>query len=431
MNILIIGSGGREHALAWKLAQSPECSTLFIAPGNAGTPSVGINLDIKTHEFNRIAGAIRDLGIGLLVIGPEQPLADGLTDFLHAEAGLKDLLIVGPGRLGAQLESSKDFAKAFMLRHGIPTAAYLSVNADTLDKGLQFLQGMRAPYVLKADGLAAGKGVIITESFQEAADTLRDMLGGRFGKASATVVIEEFLKGVELSVFALTDGISYCLLPEAKDYKRIGEGDTGPNTGGMGSVSPVPFARKDFMRKVEQRIVEPTVQGLAREGIPYKGFLFFGLMNVQGEPYVIEYNVRMGDPETQSVMPRITSDLVPLLCAAARAELAGHTLEISPSHALTIVLASGGYPDAFEKGFPIMGLEEATEALVFQAGTAPDDEGKAFTAGGRVLSVTALAPNAAEARAHAYAAAGLIQFENSYMRPDLGLDLITGDLPIS
>ncbi|MBE0640907.1 MAG: phosphoribosylamine--glycine ligase, partial [Bacteroidales bacterium] len=375
MNILIIGSGGTEHALAWKIAQSPECAALFIAPGNAGTQNVGTNLDLFPNDHAGISSAVKDLKIYLLLVGPEQPLADGLVDHLKEDPELKDLMIIGPGRQGAMLESSKDFAKAFMRRHSIPTADYRSFTTGELEEGIAYLATLQPPFVLKADGLAAGKGVIITSSPEEARHVLQSMLEGRFGKASSRVVVEEFLQGTELSVFIVTDGINYRILPEAKDYKRIGDGDTGPNTGGMGSVSPVPFADEAFMTRVEERIIRPTVQGLTDEGIPYCGFIFFGLINVSGDPYVIEYNVRMGDPETQSVIPRIASDLLILLRDTARANLASSIMTISTWHAVSIVLASGGYPDDYQKGYPIEGWQAAGNTLVFHAGTQADEHG--------------------------------------------------------
>lgn len=423
MNVLIIGSGGREHALAWKISSSPLCDALFIAPGNAGTLGVGTNLNIRPDDHPGIAAALKDLRIDLLLVGPEQPLADGLVDFLASDTELKDLMIIGPGRRGAQLESSKDFAKDFMFRHGIPTAAYRSFTFPELDEGIRYLSTQQPPFVLKADGLAAGKGVIITESLDEAGRVLSEMLNGSFGKASAKVVVEEFLQGTELSVFILTDGHSYIILPEAKDYKRIGDNDNGPNTGGMGSVSPVPFADEAFMARVEDRIIRPTVRGLAAEGIPYSGFIFFGLINVKGDPYVIEYNVRMGDPETQSVIPRIDSDLLALLRDCAKGELEGSSLSFSPLHAVSVVLASGGYPGDYRKGFPVEGLECLNDTLVFQAGTQADDEGRIITDGGRVLAVTALGTTPTQAREKAYASAHKIGFQDAYFRKDIGKDL--------
>jgi len=424
MNIFILGSGGREHALAWKIAQSPFLSSLYIAPGNPGTSQLGTNLPIRLSDHAAIAGICRDYQIQLLVIGPEQPLADGLSDYLREQAGLGDLRIIGPGKAGAQLESSKDFAKAFMQRHHIPTARSATYTLATLEAGLAHIRQMPPPFVLKADGLAAGKGVIISHDRQEAALELKEMLEGKkFGKASEKVVIEEFLQGTELSVFVLTDGRSWCLLPEAKDYKRIGEGDTGPNTGGMGSVSPVAFADAPFMQKVEERIIRPTISGLSSEGIPYAGFIFFGLMSVNGEPFVIEYNVRMGDPETQSVLPRLASDLVPLLMAAADGRLERCRPQILNKVATTVIVASGGYPGEYASGKRIDLPLQGTRSLVFHAGTSLDEAGTLRTAGGRVLAITALAETLPEALQQAYADCAALGFEGKYFRRDIGRDI--------
>lgn len=423
MNILILGSGGREHALAWKITQSPLCDACWIAPGNAGTAQVGHNLDIDPNQFEAVADAIRTHDIDMLVVGPEAPLVGGIRDYFEEREGWGDLLIVGPGKAGAQLEGSKDFAKAFMSRHGIPTARYGTFTRDQLEEAKTFLQTFEPPYVLKADGLAAGKGVVILDSLEEARIELDAMLAdAKFGDASAKVVIEAFLDGVELSVFALTDGSHYVMLPEAKDYKRIGEGDTGLNTGGMGAVSPVSFADADFMKKVEAKVVKPTVDGLAKDGIPYVGFLFFGLINVGGSPMVIEYNARMGDPETEVVVPRISSDLVPALEAAARGKLSGLKLETDPRFATAVMLVSAGYPGSYSKGKTIEVGEGIPEALVFHAGTAAID-GLTTTAGGRVMAATAYGQSMKEALQRSYAQADAIHFDGKYMRRDIGRDL--------
>jgi phosphoribosylamine--glycine ligase len=423
MNILLLGSGGREHALAWKMAQSPLCGNIYIAPGNAGTAILGENLPIDPCDFDAIAAAVKEKEVGLLVVGPEAPLVEGIRDYFESRKSFAALRIVGPGKVGAQLEGSKDFAKAFMARHNIPTARYGTFTKDTLAEAKAFLHEFTPPYVLKADGLAAGKGVLIVSTLPEAEAALDDMLAGaKFGSASAKVVIEAFLSGIELSVFALTDGKDFVLLPEAKDYKRIGEGDTGLNTGGMGAVSPVLIANEPFMAKVRKRIVAPTIEGLQAEGIPYVGFVFFGLINVKGEPYVIEYNARMGDPETEAVVPRIDGDLLELLVAAAEGRLKGKSVQFDPRSTATVVMVSGGYPGAYAKGKEIKGLDTAHEALVFHAGTV-EEGGKVKSAGGRVLAVTAYGKDLDESLKLAYAQVHQLHFSESYVRNDIGLDL--------
>ncbi|NGF55350.1 phosphoribosylamine--glycine ligase [Parapedobacter sp. SGR-10] len=424
MNILIVGSGGRESAFAYKISQSPRLSSLYIAPGNAGTGQYGTNVNLKVTDFEGIAAFALANDVSLIVVGPEEPLVKGIHDYFLSREDIRHIAIIGPQQQGAQLEGSKDFSKEFMQRHDIPTAAYRSFDRSNLEEGLAYLETQSLPIVLKADGLAAGKGVLICETLKDAKAELKAMIAdAKFGAASSVVVIEEFLKGIELSVFVLTDGESYKVLPSAKDYKRIGEGDTGLNTGGMGSVSPVPFADEAFLAKVEERIIKPTVEGLKTDNIPYKGFIFIGLMNVGGDPYVIEYNVRMGDPETESVLPRIESDLVDLLEGVAKGDLANRSYTVSPKTAATVVLVSGGYPGDYGNGKAISNIENVKESIVFHAGT-KEQNGEVLTAGGRVLAVTALEDDLFSALQQATADAGRIFFQGKYFRTDIGFDLI-------
>lgn len=422
MNILILGSGGREHAITWKLAQSSRPLKLFVAPGNPGTAEVAVSLPVDPHDFPGVREAILANRIGMVVVGPEAPLAEGIADFIEGDPALAGVAVIGPRRAGAMLEGSKDFAKGFMKRHGIPTAAYETFTSGTAGEAVSFMRRMKPPYVLKADGLAAGKGVLIINDFDEAVTELKAMLGGRFGAAGSKVVIEEYLQGIEMSAFVITDGISYRILPEAKDYKRIGDGDTGKNTGGMGAVSPVPFATASFLEKVEKQIIKPTVDGLKQERIDYRGFIFFGLMNVEGDPYVIEYNARLGDPETEVIMSRIGSDLYDLLEGVAQRDLASRQVIIRPETAVTVMIVSGGYPDSYGKGFPVSGTGNVSESTLFHAGTGIKD-GLLVTSGGRVLAVTSLGPEMQEALARSYRSVGKISFNGMNYRRDIGFDL--------
>jgi len=423
MNILLLGSGGREHAFAWKIAQSKHCSKLFIAPGNPGTQACGTNMALNPNDFEKVKSFVLENNIGMVVVGPEDPLVNGIYDFFLNDAQLKHIPVIGPSKAGAQLEGSKAFSKKFMMRHNIPTAKYAEFNSSNIEEGFRFIDAMNTPVVLKADGLAAGKGVIIAATHQEAKDTLREMiLDAKFGASSATVVIEEFLTGIEFSVFTLTDGTNYKILPVAKDYKRIGEGDTGLNTGGMGAVTPLPFVSEELMRKVEEQVIKPTVAGLKQEGIVYKGFIYFGLIKVGNEPFVIEYNCRMGDPETEVVIPMLENDLIELFQKVAEEKLNEAAIKIKPGACCTVVVVSGGYPGDYEKGKTISGLNDIQNSIVFHAGTAAKD-GNIVTNGGRVLAITSFGNTLTDALAASKANAAKIQFEGKYFRSDIGFDV--------
>lgn len=423
MNILVLGSGGREHTLSWKIAQSKQLDQLFVAPGNAGTAKIATNVDISPNDFDAVKALVLEKNIEMVVVGPEDPLVQGIYDYFAEQEELKGVHVIGPSKKGAILEGSKEYAKEFMSRHNIPTAAYQSFTSESLEAGYKFLETLKPPYVLKADGLAAGKGVLILDDIEEAKTELKNMLvDAKFGNASAKVVIEEFLSGIELSVFVLTDGDDYMILPTAKDYKRIGEGDTGLNTGGMGAISPVPFADADFMKKVEERIVKPTIEGFGEDDITYKGFVFIGLIKVAGDPYVIEYNVRMGDPETEVVIPRIKNDIVDLFQAVANGNLDQKTLEIDPRSATTVMAVSGGYPEAYQKGKEIVGLENVNDSIVFHAGTKQDGD-KVITSGGRVIAFTSFGDDFRQALKTSYSSLEKVCFDGIYFRKDLGFDL--------
>ncbi|MEY4604662.1 MAG: hypothetical protein RIT43_1954 [Bacteroidota bacterium] len=424
MRVLLLGSGGREHAMAWKISQSSMLEELFIAPGNAGTRNHGKNVDLSPIDFKAVKEFVLSNEINMVVVGPEEPLVNGIHDFFLADQDLSQVPVIGPSKEGAQLEGSKDFAKQFMFKHGIPTAKYATFTSETIEQGCVFLEGMKPPYVLKADGLAAGKGVLILENLDEAKKELRAMLtGGKFGKAGSRVVVEQFLKGIELSVFVLTDGQSYKILPEAKDYKRIGEGDTGLNTGGMGAISPVPFADKTFLDKIENQIIIPTIKGLRSDGISYKGFIFFGLINVKGEPFVIEYNCRMGDPETEVVMPRLRSDILDLFEGVASNTLSERDIQFTEKCAATVMMVSGGYPEEYQKGKQIYGLNTIGDSMVFHAGTMSDGPA-VLSAGGRVLAVTSYGKNLTSALERSYSSIENIEFEGAYYRKDIGFDVL-------